>query len=72
MAGCDLPDLVPVYRTFPTVPVVSISEAQRTPLPWLQWQGTVYYRVQNDLYTFRDTPGTYLAFLRALSRPKKE
>ena len=66
----DLPDLVPVYRTFPTVPVVSISEAQRTPLPWLQWQGTVYYGVPNDLYTFRDTPGTYLAFLGRISPEK--
>ena len=66
----DLPDLVPVYRTFPTVPVVSVSEAQRTPLPWLQWQGTVYYGVPNDLYTFRDTPGTYLAFLGRISPEK--
>ena len=66
----DLPDLVPVYRTFPTVPVVSVSEAQRTPLPWLQWQGTVYHGVPNDLYTFRDTPGTYLAFLGRISPEK--
>src|SRR3954468_17834530 len=31
----DLPDLIPVYREFPEMPVVSISEAQRAPLPWL-------------------------------------
>ena len=33
----DIPDLVPVYQTFPTMPVVSISDDQRTPLPWLPW-----------------------------------
>src|SRR5205814_4659336 len=37
----DLPDLVPVYRAFDNVPVVSISDAQRAPLPWLNWQATV-------------------------------
>src|SRR5215471_16633259 len=36
----NIPDLVPLYQTFPTVPVVSISHAQRTPLPWLNWCGT--------------------------------
>lgn len=29
----DIPDLVPLYRTFPEMPVVSISDAQREPLP---------------------------------------
>src|SRR5262245_29347698 len=31
----DIPDLVSLYQTFPSMPVVSISHAQRTPLPWL-------------------------------------
>ena len=38
----DLPEVVPVYREFADMPVVSISDAQRAPLPWLNWQGTVY------------------------------
>ena len=29
----DLPDLVPVYQTFREMPVASISDAQRQPLP---------------------------------------
>ena len=66
----DIPDLVPLYQTFPSVPVVSISDAQRTPLPWLQWQGTVYHGLPDDLYTFRDSPGTYLAFLGRVSPEK--
>jgi hypothetical protein len=30
----DLPDLVPLYRHFRDIPVISISDAQRKPLPW--------------------------------------
>jgi len=66
----DIPDLVPVYQTFPTVPVVSISDDQRTPLPWLHWRGTVYHGLPPDVYTFRETPGTYLAFLGRVSPEK--
>jgi glycosyltransferase involved in cell wall biosynthesis len=66
----DLPDLVPLYQAFPTIPVVSISDSQRTPLPWLNWQGTVYHGLPEDLYTFRERPGTYLAFLGRISPEK--
>jgi glycosyltransferase involved in cell wall biosynthesis len=66
----DIPDLVPVYQTFPRMPVVSISDAQRRPLPGLQWQGTVYHGLPEDLYTFQDTPGSYLAFLGRISPEK--
>lgn len=66
----NIPDLVPLYQTFPTVPVVSISYAQRTPLPWLHWRGTVYHGLPADLYTFRDTPDPYLAFLGRISPEK--
>jgi glycosyltransferase involved in cell wall biosynthesis len=66
----DIPDLVPLYQTFPTIPVVSISDSQRTPLPWLNWQGTVYHGLPEDLYTFRERPGTYLAFLGRISPEK--
>jgi glycosyltransferase involved in cell wall biosynthesis len=55
---------------FPTMPVVSISDSQRTPLPWLPWLGTVYHGLPADLYTFRETPGTYLAFLGRISPEK--
>ena len=39
----DLPDLVPLYQMFPSIPVVSISDAQRAPLPAVHWLGTVYH-----------------------------
>ena len=66
----DIPDLMPLYQTFPTVPVVSISDAQRTPLPWLHWRGTVYHGLPPEIYTFRQAPGTYLAFLGRVSPEK--
>ena len=66
----DLPDLVPLYQMFPSIPVVSISDAQRAPLPWGNWLGTVYHGLPEDLYTFRETPGSYLAFLGRISPEK--
>ena len=66
----DLPDLVPLYQMFPSMPVVSISDAQRAPLPAVNWLGTVYHGLPEDLYTFRETPGTYLAFLGRIAPEK--
>lgn len=67
----DLPDLVPLYRTYDDVPVVSISDAQRAPLPWLAWQATVYHGLPRDLYRLEHTPGDYLAFLGRISPEKR-
>jgi glycosyltransferase involved in cell wall biosynthesis len=67
----DLPDLVPVYRTFPDVPVVSISDAQRTPLPWLNWVATVYHGLPSSLLKPPARPGDYLAFLGRVSPEKR-
>ena len=67
----DLPDLAPLYQEFMDVPVVSISDAQRAPLPGVNWQGTVYHGLPEELYTFRPEPGTYLAFLGRISPEKR-
>ena len=53
------------------MPLVSISDAQRAPLPHLNWLGTVYHGLPPDLFTFRDAPGKYLAFLGRLSPEKR-
>lgn len=66
----DLPDLVNVYREFADTPVVSISNAQRAPLPWANWQGTVYHGLPENRYRFRPDPGQYLAFLGRMSPEK--
>jgi glycosyltransferase involved in cell wall biosynthesis len=67
----DIPDLVPLYQEFRDVPVVSISVAQRQPLPNANWQATVYHGLPHDLYRFRAQPGSYLAFLGRVSPEKR-
>jgi len=67
----DLPELVPLHRQFPRQPVVSISDAQRAPLPFVDWVGTVYHGLPPGLHHFRDQPGKYLAFLGRIS-PEKQ
>jgi len=66
----DLPELVPLYREFAEMPVVSISDAQRAPLPWVNWIGTVHHGLPEEFYTFREQPGSYLAFLGRISPEK--
>jgi glycosyltransferase involved in cell wall biosynthesis len=67
----DIPDLVPIYKEFRDMPVVSISNAQREPLHWANWQATVYHGVPADVYRFRGEPGGYLAFLGRISPEKR-
>jgi glycosyltransferase involved in cell wall biosynthesis len=67
----DLPDLLPLYREFAEVPLVSISDAQREPLGQANWQATVYHGLPLDLFRFRAQPGDYLAFLGRLSPEKR-
>lgn len=66
----DLPELEPVYREFAEIPLVSISDAQRQPLPWANWQATVYHGLPRDLYTFHPRQGQYLAFLGRIAPEK--
>jgi glycosyltransferase involved in cell wall biosynthesis len=67
----DIPDLLPLYETFSDAPVVSISNAQRKPLRWLNWQGTVYHGLPQNLYVCREEPGDYLAFLGRICPEKR-
>jgi glycosyltransferase involved in cell wall biosynthesis len=66
----DIPDLVPLYQEFTDMPVVSISEHQRQPLPFADWQGTVYNGIPENLFTFRSSHGSYLLFLGRISPEK--
>ncbi len=66
----DIPDLVPLYREFFDMPVVSISNAQRFPLPWLNWQGTVHHGLLPEKFSFQPHEGKYLALLGRISPEK--
>ena len=67
----DIPDLLPLYREFAEMPVVSISVDQRTPLPRLEWRATVPHGLPRDLLTFSPSRGHYLAFLGRISPEKR-
>ena len=66
----DIPDLAPLFREFSDMPVVSISDAQRQPLPWINWQGTVHHGMPVDKFIPSYDSGKYLAFLGRISPEK--
>ncbi|MFC4168549.1 glycosyltransferase family 4 protein [Teichococcus aestuarii] len=68
----DLPELQPVFDTFNEVPVVSISDNQRLPLPQARFAGTIYHGLPEKLLTPLPgvTPG-YLAFLGRIAPEKR-
>jgi glycosyltransferase involved in cell wall biosynthesis len=67
----DLPELVPFYREFDDAPVVSISDAQRMPLPFANWVATVPHGLPIDALPFSPDRGDYLAFLGRISPEKR-
>ncbi len=67
----DITDLAPVLQEFSDLPVASISDSQRVPVPWLNWQGTVYHGLPTSLYRFVERPGKYLAFLGRIAPEKR-
>lgn len=68
----DLPDLKPFYSAFPDIPLVSISEHQRRPMPPVDWVATVHHGLPHDLLPFTPKPaGGYLAFLGRVSPEKR-
>ena len=67
----DLPELQPVFREYADMPLVSISDAQRQPLPWANWHATIYHGLPRNLYSFHPQPQQYLAFLGRISPEKR-
>ncbi len=59
----DLPELKPIYSYFDDVPLVSISDAQRRPLPDANFIATVHHGLPADLLLPRPVRPEYLAFL---------
>ncbi|MCA1651942.1 MAG: glycosyltransferase family 4 protein [Acidobacteria bacterium] len=67
----DLDELRPLYHEFTDVPVVSISDAQREPLPDAGWVATIHHGLPPELLTYHPKPGAYLAFLGRISPEKR-
>jgi glycosyltransferase involved in cell wall biosynthesis len=66
----DAPETAPVFRAFPEVGLVSVSEAQRTALDGVRWAGTVHHGLPRDLYAASAGPAGHLLFLGRLSAEK--
>jgi glycosyltransferase involved in cell wall biosynthesis len=67
----DLDELTPLYQAFPEVPVVSISDAQRRPLPHANYVATVLHGLPENLLTPQPVRPGYLAFLGRISPEKR-
>jgi glycosyltransferase involved in cell wall biosynthesis len=65
------PDLKSLFEDYEEVPLVSISDNQRLPLPDANWLATVYHGLPRSLHTFRSRPDNYLAFLGRISPEKR-
>jgi glycosyltransferase involved in cell wall biosynthesis len=66
----DLRELGPIYDTFGDVPVVSISEAQREPLPQAGYIATIQHGIPERSLLPGFGAGGYLAFLGRISPEK--
>lgn len=67
----DLPEYRHLYALYKESPLVSISHAQRSPLPHANWAATVHHGLPSNLYKFQQDAGEYLAFLGRLSKEKR-
>jgi glycosyltransferase involved in cell wall biosynthesis len=68
----DLPDLQALYRGFSDMPLVSISDAQRQPVPTAGFVKTVHHGIPADLHRPTLNPsGGYLAFLGRICPEKR-
>ena len=67
----DLPDLKPLYLGFDDMPLVSISDAQRTPMAHANFAATVPHGISLSLHPPIAHPrGGYLAFLGRIAPEK--
>jgi glycosyltransferase involved in cell wall biosynthesis len=68
----DLPDFRPTYEAFAGMPLISISEAQRAPMPAVsRWLASIHHGMPLDLYHLGTGRGGYLAYLGRISPEKR-
>ena len=68
----DLPDAFPLYRAYPEMPLISISDAQRRPMPPnVNWLATIPHGLAPRICPFQPDGGGYLAFLGRISPEKR-
>jgi glycosyltransferase involved in cell wall biosynthesis len=66
----DLPEHQPVFTTFSSAPVISISNAQRRPVPQAGWVRTIHHGLPQQLLTPLPVKRQYFAFLGRIAPEK--
>jgi glycosyltransferase involved in cell wall biosynthesis len=66
----DLPEHQPVFTTFSSSPVISISDSQRRPIPQANWVRTVHHGLPQQLLTPVAIRPRYFAFLGRIAPEK--
>src|SRR3982074_2716205 len=66
----DLPEHQPVFTTFSSIPVISISNAQRRPVPQANWLRTIHHGVPEKLLMPRPVTPGYLGVLGRIAPAK--
>jgi glycosyltransferase involved in cell wall biosynthesis len=61
----------PLFREFADAPLVSISDEQRRPIPWANWQATVHHGLPEHELPFCEVPDDYLLFLGRMTPEKR-
>lgn len=68
---CDLWELPLLFHEFRECSLVSISNAQRRPVPLANWAQTVYHGLPRDLYTENEQPEDYLVYIGRIAPEKR-
>jgi glycosyltransferase involved in cell wall biosynthesis len=66
----DLPEHQVVFATFRSTPVISISDAQRRPVPRAGWVRTIHHGLPEQFLTPQPIRPSYFAFLGRISPEK--
>ena len=66
----DLPEHQPVFTIFSSIPVISISNAQRRPVPQANWVRTIHHGLPEKLLTPQPITPAYLAVLGRIAPEK--
>lgn len=67
----DLPEHQPVFSTFSSAPLVSISNSQRRPVPRANWIQTIYHGLPERLLMPQPVRPHYFAFLGRIAPEKR-
>jgi len=67
----DLGDLKPFYSRFSEMPLISISDDQRKPLPHANFVATIHHGIPSGQHRPSFGQGSYLAFLGRISPEKR-